>query len=148
MRNLTGTLTVIAIIMAVIIVTYTVQYDPNSIRVQERKVLPETTPLKTTAQALFRTYKNASGKADRAYKNRVCDVSGTIQTVEINLLGDPVLRLKGNGRGIRFFLQEEYREKVGIIDVGDTITVRGLCEGNIPRHGVTFRNSIILSSAN
>ena len=140
--DLIGTVVLVSLMVALIAV-FSVQYRPAERLSDGADSVPDSAASKTTVTALLRAYEKNSGEADRTFKNRTWEVSGTIVRIEENWLGCPVLRLQGDdprAGEICFILRRAEGGKIGSLGDGDTISIRGIGQGRSPRYGVKFRN--------
>ena len=144
--ELIGSLALVGL-LAVIIVAYTILYDPEAPLTPDPEPIPDSTPSKTTVTALLRSYEKDATRADRAFKGKIWEISGTISRIEENWLGQPVLRLKGDdpqAGEVGFICRKGEEDRVAYLKSGDEITLRGIGQGRSPRYGVRFKSCIIV----
>ena len=144
--DLIGTVALVSLMVALIAV-FSVQYRPAERLSDGADSVPDSAASKTTVTALLRAYEKNSGEADRTFKNRTWEVSGTIVRIEENWLGCPVLRLKGDdprAGEVCFILQRAEADEIGSLGDGDTISIRGIGQGRSPRYGVKFRHCTVV----
>lgn len=88
-----------------------------------------------TAQQFYQAYEGNNRAANRQYKNRVLEVTGTVH--EINFVGDTytvLLRAGGPDDTVdcNFAKNQDVRAKLASLKPGDTVTIRGKCLGDGP----------------
>ena len=145
--NLVGAV-ILVVFMAVLIAVYTAQYDPKAPLSRGMiEATNEGAPIKITIKKLLLAYEKDAGRADRVLRGKLCDVTGTIATKDVNWLGEPVIRLKGDDAGVgmvSFIFEKGEAKIVGYLQPEEPITIRGVCQGKVPRYGVRFKQCTVV----
>jgi hypothetical protein len=88
--------------------------------------------LKVTAAQFYKAYEDDEDRADRRYKNKVLEVTGTFH--EVDFTGEAyVVLLRAGGEGdtvdCEFAKNPQTRARLVRLKPGDTVTIRGKCLG-------------------
>ena len=93
--------------------------------------------IQVTAAQFARAYEDSYDQADRQYKNKVLEITGTVQEVDFNRgQGDTyTILLKGGPDetvDCEFAKNPDVRARLAQLKPGDTVTIRGKCLGGGP----------------
>lgn len=132
-------------------VVYGMTRDPRATSsVKPGIVLFEGDTVRVAVETLLEEYEKDAGKADRAFKHRICEVSGFVDDVNVNWLSEPVVKLKGtrtSKKVIALIFIASQADWVGQFRKGDAMTVRGICQGKDRRLGIRFKQCEIAVSS-
>jgi len=107
------------------------------------RVKTEAVAASVSATQLVADYKANEVKADLTYKDKVVQVSGKVHKIEKDLGGHPVVILVGEGLVVvRCVYDKAYIEQTSAYSKGETVTVKGICEGKFG--SVNFRGCMPL----
>ena len=133
------------------IVVYGVTYDPKSpSSKQDLVAVVSGDTLRVSAKALAGAFAKDRRRANRAFENRLCVVTGPIVGVDNNWLGEPVVKLEGNRAKqmvVSLIFQKAEQGYVDLLKTGETISVLGICVGEEPRYGIRFKQCMLVSRA-
>lgn len=93
----------------------------------EKLVAPDAMPgLKVTARELFRAYQDNEAAAQAQYGERILDVSGTVESVDLDLTDDPVVRLETDNQFMSAMVDliDSEKPKAASLNKGQVIVVR------------------------
>ncbi|MCZ6632035.1 MAG: hypothetical protein O7G87_01405 [bacterium] len=144
--NLVGAV-ILVVFMAVLIAVYTDQYDPKAPLSRGTIEATNKAPVKITIKKLLLAYEKDARRADGVLRGKLCDVTGTIATKDVNWLGEPVIRLKGDSAEagmVSFIFEKGEAKRVGYLQPEEPITIRGVCQGKVPRYGVRFKQCTVV----
>lgn len=79
------------------------------------------------ASTLFNAYQNNEAEANQAHLNKVLEVSGVVSSITTNSEGLPIIML--TSADPIFGINCTMDTKVGNINVGDSVVIRGICTG-------------------
>lgn len=84
---------------------------------------------KVSARELFRAYQANEAGAQTQYGDRVLEVSGTVQSIDLDLVNDPVVRLETDNQYMSAMadLIDADKPRAASLTKGQTVTL--LCEG-------------------
>ncbi|MEQ1587819.1 MAG: hypothetical protein ABL895_18175 [Cyclobacteriaceae bacterium] len=85
------------------------------------------TPIKVSATELFKSFESNETEANQLYLDKVLEVTGKITEVSSNQNGMPVLALETEN--IVFGVRCTMENGELITQVGETVTVKGICTG-------------------
>jgi hypothetical protein len=87
--------------------------------------------IKVTAQELYSAYTSNTTTADAQYKNKILDVSGTVSVIGNDIFGKAYIDLAVSGNGVVqcHFISLSEDALLHMITIGQTVTIRGPCEG-------------------
>jgi hypothetical protein len=137
--------------LAAMIAVYGVSYDPKSPASTtefEKAVRGDT--LRVSARALAGGYAKDRRRADRVFENRLVVVTGKISDIDGNWLGEPVVQLEGDRAkriNVSMMFQKAEQRYVDLLNIGETISVLGICVGHEPRYGIRFKQCMLVSRA-
>lgn len=116
-------------------VTSTVDRNTSS---SNRQTATASTPLPTpvqaiaiTAPALYAAYENNEVSADKTYKGKIVEVSGTVGSISSSF-GSYSVSLKADEWGITSIecsFNKEHVDDLATLNSGDYVTIRGTCDG-------------------
>ena len=91
--------------------------------------------IRVTAQQFYRLWDDDEDRFDRMYKNKVIEITGTVD--ELNFVGDTyTVMLKAGGEGdtvdCEFAKDPNVRARLTQLQPGQTVTIRGKCLGDGP----------------
>jgi len=106
--------------------TATTQPEPT---IQNDQPPSDEIPADVTAKKLFSDYSENEVSADALYKNKLLRVSGTVRSIDKNLLNDIVVRLSAGQmfESVAAFLPKSQTDAAAKLRKGQPITV--LCRG-------------------
>lgn len=85
------------------------------------------TSIKVSAAELFRSFESNETEANKLYLDKVLEVTGKITEVSSNQNGVPVLTLETEN--IIFGVRCTMEKTESLVQVGETITIKGICTG-------------------
>ncbi len=85
------------------------------------------TSIKVSAADLFKSFEDNEAEANKLYLDKVLEVTGKISEVTSNQNGVPVLTLETEN--IMFGVRCTVENTESITQVGETITIKGICTG-------------------
>jgi hypothetical protein len=130
-------------VLFAMIVVYGVTYDPKSpASTVDLVAAAQGDTLRVSAKALAGAFAKDPRRAGRVFENRLCVVTGQITGVDGNWLGEPVVRFEGNRAKqivVSMMFQKTEQGHVDLLEIGETISVLGICAGQQPRYGIRFK---------
>lgn len=94
-------------------------------------------PIKVSATELFKRFESNETEANKLYLDKVLEVTGKITEVSSNQNGMPVLALETEN--IMFGVRCTMQNAESTAQVGETITIKGICTG--------YLSDVIITSA-
>ena len=92
--------------------------------------------IEITAKQLVKEYADNEVSADNKYKGKVLLVNGTIDDIGKDLVDDIYVAMGESsftgfedGFGVQCFFSDKYKEEVGNLKKGDSIKIKGKCDG-------------------
>ncbi|MFN4121811.1 MAG: OB-fold protein [Flavobacteriales bacterium] len=87
--------------------------------------------IKITAEMLFTEYEQNEAESNNKYLNKTLEINGTIVDVGSNQGGEPTAMLDaGNPMfGVQITFNVKEQSKLSAKNIGDRITVKGICSG-------------------
>ena len=89
--------------------------------------------IEITARELYEAYKNNEIAADQKYKGNFLKVTGVVDSIGRDILGDPYVVLTGGGEyevwGVQCIFSNAYESWLATLSVGQSIRVTGKCKG-------------------
>ena len=84
-----------------------------------------------TASSLVAAYKANEVQADSKYKGETLEVSGVVKSISKDILDSAYITLSGGDpvRSVQCYFQASEQSKLGSLNKGQSLTVRGRCEG-------------------
>ena len=84
-----------------------------------------------TAETLGKVYNENIHRAESLYDSKILIVSGTVDTIGEDLMGTPLVSLKTGEMvySVQVYFAESEKSKVGNLNKGQKISVRGFCDG-------------------
>lgn len=136
--------------LVAMLVVYGISRDPRATSsVKPEIIRDEGDTVRVAVETFLEGYEKDAGKADRAFKYRICEVSGVVADIDVNWLNEPVVKLKGErtgGKTVSFIFLTSQADWVGQFRKGDAMTVRGICQGKDRRFGIRFKKCEIAVS--
>ena len=93
-----------------------------------------------TASVLYEAYYQNTVAADSIYKGQVIQVTGAIDSIDEDVLGDVYITLKNpedKWTSIQCYFPEGRRSELAQLESGQTVHVKGVC------HGMSFLNVLV-----
>lgn len=150
MRNWLVFAGMIGVLFAMIVV-YGVQYDPTSQAMSDDfENFAEGDTLRVSAKALAGAFAKDERRAEKVFENKLCEVTGHIVEIDENWLGEPVVMLEGDrvkGVAVSLIFQKSQQGVVDLLEVGENVSVLGICMGIQPRYGIRFKQCVLVSRA-
>lgn len=138
-------------VLFVMVVMYGITYDPQSGASKTDVVTPaDGDTLRVSAKGLVGAFVKDRRRADRVFKNHLCEVTGQIVAIDVNWLGEPVVQLEGHREkriAVSLMFQKTEQGHVDLLELGETITVLGICVGQQPRYGIRFKHCMLVTRA-
>jgi tRNA_anti-like len=118
--------------IALVIVAYKMYTKPN-------RLVENETAIVIGATKLFDTYEKSESVADTKYLNQVLEVTGKVSEISANMDNKKVILLETSNPmfGVRCTMQDSLIS----IQVGTTITIKGICTGYLS--DVVITNGIL-----
>ncbi len=91
--------------------------------------------IEITAQQLYSDYDANEIAADQKYKGKLLKVTGVINSIGTDILGDPYIVLTGGGEyevwGVQctFPNTKSWKDKIATMEKGETWHIKGKCTG-------------------
>ena len=104
------------------------------------------TDVKITAVKLFKDYESNEVAADEKYKNKILEVTGTIEDISV-VLGQIFIDLKTGEyelTSIHCSFSDTHKSKIAKLRKGQSVTVKGRCTGMLLNLGITLEKCVIL----
>lgn len=97
----------------------------------ETKIPAKASAIEIASSQLFADYEANAIAADEKYKNKVLLVTGKITAIDRDLLDDIYITLEGEESlgDVQCFFAEEHVKSALKLSKGQTITIKGLCDG-------------------
>jgi hypothetical protein len=101
----------------------------------EVKAAGEGTAIQVTAAQFYRAYDEDDEQADRVYKDKIIELTGTVDEVDTDDENGPTytVYLRGGRRdsvvNCEFLKSPDVRARLGQLKKGDTVRIRGKCPG-------------------
>lgn len=95
---------------------------------------PEKPPepaVKIDAKKLGKEFGANEARANLRYKDKVLEVSGTVESITSDLMDDPVVNLKGKDFMTNVMLSDVEKRVAVSLNKGDKVTFRCTCDGEI-----------------
>jgi len=131
-------------------VVYGLTRDPNATsRVKPDIVVREGDTVRVAVETVLKGYDKDSGEADKAFKHRICEVSGFVAGLSVNWLSEPVVKLaesRTSRKTVTLIFQASQADWVNQFSRGDAITAVGICQGYDRRQGIRFKQCEIAVS--
>ncbi|MDP6039865.1 MAG: hypothetical protein QGG64_15035 [Candidatus Latescibacteria bacterium] len=132
-------------------IVYGITRDPRATSsVKPEIVLSKGDTVRVAVETLLDRYEKDAGKADRAFKHRICEASGFVVDVAVNWLNEPVVKMSGDRvsrKTVSFIFLASQADWVSQFSKGDAMTVRGICQGKDRRLGIRFKKCEIAVSS-
>ena len=94
-----------------------------------RQIAAEEAIVSLQASVLFNAYTSDEARADSLYLNKVLQVQGVVEKVVNNEQGITLVLEGAELFGVSCALAESEKQKASQIKVGNTVTLKGLCNG-------------------
>ena len=117
--------------------------------VKPNVIVNEGDTVRVAVETVLKRYEKDTGKADQAFKLRICEMSGFVVRVSVNWLNEPVVKIAGdrvNRKTVTLIFQASQADWVNQFMRGDAMTVRGICQGYDRRQGIRFKQCEIVVS--
>lgn len=96
--------------------------------------------IEITAVDLLAAYDENAIGADAAYKDQLLAVTGVVNTIDTDILGNAYVTLSDGGKysiiGVQCYFADEHLDSLGELRSGDTVTIIGTCTGKIINVGM------------
>lgn len=104
--------------------------------------------VEASAADMLVRFKDEPAEAERLYKGRVVDVTGTVFQKNVNLAGEQALTLEGGSQarfgGVRCVFPAANHFQLNGVAIGEHVAIRGRCEGLVS--DVVLRDCAVLKS--
>lgn len=109
-------------------------------------VIPKGPAIAVDATEMLNLFRDDPAAADILYKAKILDVTGVVSAkLDSNFAGERAIALEGGVQrfaGVRCVLPEANHFQLGEVEQGQTVTIRGRCEGLVS--DVILRDSAVL----
>ena len=91
--------------------------------------------IKVTAQELLEAYDENGVAADKQYKGKELQVTGTVGSIGTDIIDDAYITLENEEEeyaviSVQCYFEKSEEESIASLKAGDKVTVTGVCEGN------------------
>lgn len=100
--------------------------------IQEQSVTGKSVRYYVTAKALIDAYDANEIAADQKYKDKVIQVSGQVEDISEDIMGDPYITLCIGEYGfdcVQCYFADSEKGKLARLSKGQNVKVKGLCTG-------------------
>lgn len=89
--------------------------------------------LEVSANQLYADYEANGVSADQQYKGKILKVTGTVNTIDKDIMDQIYVTLKGDGvlGDVQCFFSDDYINEAAQLQKGQKITVVGKCDGKM-----------------
>lgn len=96
---------------------------------------PAEEAIKVTAQELLEAYDENGVAADKQYKGKELQVTGTVGSIGTDILDDAYITLKNEEDeyaiiSVQCYFEKSEEDSIASLKAGDKVTVTGVCQGN------------------
>lgn len=95
-----------------------------------------------SAQTLYDAFRTNEDEANKLYLDKAVEMTGEVADVSTNQDGKTVVNFKTNDPLV--VINCTFKENPGALQVGQTITFKGICTGYIPDANVVINEGILV----
>ena len=98
-----------------------------------------------TVDELLNAYQVDRKAAEAQYKGKILLITGTVDSIGINLVSIPFVKLAGNGVEawrVQCIFDKDYESELAEVKRGERITIQGKCDDYLPPD-VTMKNCVL-----
>ena len=106
---------------------------------------PSLEGIKITVDELLNAYQADRKAAEAQYKGKILLITGTVDSIGINLVSIPFVKLAGNGVEawrVQCIFDKDYESELAKVKRGERITIQGKCDDYLPPD-VTMKNCVL-----
>ena len=131
------------------IALYQVTYDPTSPTPAAYLTnVAQGDTVRVSARSLALAFDKDRRRANRVFANHLCVVTGRIVEINGNWLGEPIVYLEGDrSKNVSLIFQKTEQGHIDLLEIGETISVLGICVGEQPRYGIQVKQCILVTRA-
>jgi len=99
----------------------------------ETKIADNTPSISISAKQLYQDYSDNEIAADKKYKNKVLEVTGTVDAIAKDITDNIYVTLKGDEYigDVQCYFGDDHADEAAQFSKGMTITVKGKCDGKM-----------------
>lgn len=88
--------------------------------------------IEITPAKLFAAFEDNEAAANMKYKGKLIQVTGTINDIGTDILGDPYITFETDIlKGVNCYFTKSSMEEIAQVRKGQKVTVRGICDGKL-----------------
>jgi len=88
--------------------------------------------IEITPAKLFAAFEDNEAAANMKYKGKLIQVTGTINNIGTDILGDPYITFETDIlKGVNCYFTKSSMEEIAQVRKGQKVTVRGICDGKL-----------------
>ena len=96
---------------------------------------PEITYIQISATDLLDAYDANGVAADELYKGQLVEITGTIGSIDKDVFDTAYITLENSNNkysilSVQCYFDDDHLSQLASLSVGDTITIRGVCDGH------------------
>lgn len=107
--------------------------DNKKTESEVKEQITQTPALEVSANQLYADYEANGVSADQQYKGKILKVTGTVNTIDKDIMDQIYVTLKGDGviGDVQCFFSDDYVNEAAQLQKGQKITVVGKCDGKL-----------------
>ncbi len=112
---------------------------------ESKRIEREGTGITISAEDLYKAYESNEAEADKLYQGKIVIVTGKVGVIDV-LAGHPAVTLiDARPKPVVqcFGFATDQKDAVSKLELGQTVTVKGKCMGNMGRGFVVLEDSVL-----